>query len=69
MESIIEQLLMTDPQVVIELLLQQRIEHPVFAQMMLLISKDLEAFVEPEQSFGFGSSDAFQSRILVGRIV
>lgn len=51
LEPIIERLLMTDPQVVMELLLQHRIEHPVFAQMMLLISKDLEAFAEPEQLY------------------
>ena len=51
LEPIIEHLLMTDPQVVIEMLLRHRIEHPIFAQMMLMIAKDLEAFVSPEELY------------------
>ena len=51
LEPIIERWLMSDPKVIVELLLNSRVENPVFAQMMLVISEDLEAFVEPERLY------------------
>lgn len=50
-EPILEDWFLTNPQVVVQILLEQRVQHPVFANSVFNYAENLEAIVTPEELY------------------
>ena len=50
-EPILENWFLTNPQVIVQILLEQRVQHPVFANSVFNYTENLEAIVSPEELY------------------